>query len=153
MDLNHEKSPAPIFAAQCDLLSQPGSGRSLTVLLVEDEAFVRKAAAETLAAAGYNVIVATNAEEAVEICRQRSQPIDVLLADLIMPGMSGRELASEFRKLFPDSSVLLTTGYAEKIPDEHSTNGYIYLAKPFSASMLLQKLGDLVQTKQFDPTH
>lgn len=120
--------------------------------MVEDDAFVRKAAAKILEAAGYNVILASNAEEAANIGRQSPRPIDVLLADVIMPGISGPELATEFTKLFPNSSVLLMTGYSGKIPGEHSTNGYICLAKPFSAAMLLQKLRGLVQTAEFDAT-
>lgn len=157
MDLNNEISneipPAPIPEVHCKLLSQPGPGHGRTVLLVEDEAFVRKAGAEILEAAGYSVMVASNAEEAIATCRHSSLPIDLLLTDLIMPGMSGHELASEFTKLFPDSSVLLMTAYAEKIFGEHPTNRSIYLAKPFSANILLQKLCDLVQTVRSDAPH
>jgi two-component system, cell cycle sensor histidine kinase and response regulator CckA len=143
-NLNNEISAAPISAVQSDLLSKPSSGRGLTILLVEDETFVRKAAAEMLAAAGYSAITARSAEEAIDICRQRLQPIDLLLADLILPGMSGRESADEFAKRFPDSSILLMTGYAEKIPSQNFPSGFTHLAKPISAAMLLQKIQELL---------
>src|SRR5271169_5407250 len=61
-----------------------------TILLVEDEGFVRKVTAEVLESAGYKVVIAGNAGEALEVYRRLSGPVDLLLADVVMPGMSGR---------------------------------------------------------------
>lgn len=147
MDVDDEIQPSLIPRMPCQLLLKAGSCRGLTVLVVEDEDFVSKATAEILQAAGYSVLVARNAEQAIDICSQNSPSIDLLLADLILPRMSGRELANQFMRLFPGSSVLLMTGYAGKIPLENSTCGCMPLAKPFSAAMLLQKIHELLRTQ------
>ncbi|MFZ0278702.1 MAG: response regulator [Candidatus Sulfotelmatobacter sp.] len=86
-----------------------------TILLVEDEAFVRKVTAEVLESAGYRLVIAADAGEALAY-RGRLAP-DLLLADVIMPGMSGRELASEFTRLYPNTRVLLMSGYEEQLAD------------------------------------
>jgi CheY-like chemotaxis protein len=86
--------------------AQRQRGEPETILLVEDEAFVRKATAEVLESAGYGLLVAGSAAEALEICRQGCRPVDLLLADVVMPGMSGRELALEFKISCPRARVL-----------------------------------------------
>jgi two-component system, cell cycle sensor histidine kinase and response regulator CckA len=110
-----------------------------TILLVEDEAFVRRVTAEVLTAAGYDLLIARDAPEAFAVLKGYSASIDLLIADLIMPGLSGRELAVEFGRLFPRGGVLLMSGYAELIA---SNVGHreAYLAKPFSACALLMKV-------------
>src|SRR5580700_4654476 len=70
-----------------------------TILLVEDEAFVRAATAEVLESAGYRLVIAGSAAEALEAYRTCSLPVDLLLADIVMPGMNGRELATELERL------------------------------------------------------
>jgi len=108
-----------------------------TILLVEDEAFVRKVTAEVLQSAGYRLVIATSAAEALEAYRGCG-PFDLLLADVVLPGMSGRELASELESSRPGAKVLLMSGYAEQLaPCELSARGHEYLAKPFSTRMLL----------------
>jgi len=112
-----------------------------TILLVEDEAFVRNATAEILESAGYRLVIAATASEALAACRHCSWPVDLLLADIVMPGMSGRELAVELEDFYPHARVLLMSGYAEQLAwcgssacDKH------YLAKPFSIPMLLRRV-------------
>jgi two-component system cell cycle sensor histidine kinase/response regulator CckA len=108
------------------------------ILLVEDEGFVRNVIAETLQLAGYYVLTANDAQRALEICRSAAA-IDLLLTDLIMPGMSGLELRREFSALFPGGQVLLMSGHIERIAvDEFS------LMKPFSSGTLLRKVGELM---------
>jgi len=118
-------------AVQCE--------RRETILLVEDEAFVRKVTAEVLESAGYQVSVARNAEEALE-AYPGSVPIDLLLADVVMPGMSGRDLATEFESLSPMVRVLLVSGYTEQVAMCESSSYRRYLAKPFSVSILLARV-------------
>jgi CheY-like chemotaxis protein len=125
----------------------PGLGGSQTILLVEDEAFVREATAEALQSVGYTVLIARSATEALEAHRRSSQPVDLLLADVVMPGMSGYELAAEFLALCPSAPVLLMSGYVDELgfcsssPDSKT---YIdckkYLGKPFSIASLLGKV-------------
>lgn len=121
-----------------------------TILLVEDEAFVRKATAEVLESAGYRLVIARSAVEALDACQGCSQPVDLLLADIVMPGMNGRELATEFETLNPRSRVLLMSGYAEQLAVcELSPNGKQYLAKPFSMRTLLTKVRQVLDMNPF----
>jgi PleD family two-component response regulator len=87
-----------------------------TILLVEDEAFVRKVTAEVLESAGYRLVVAAGAGEALAY-RGRLAPPDLLLADVVMPGMSGRELAVELSRFYPSTRILLMSGFAEQLTD------------------------------------
>jgi len=125
-----------------------------TILLVEDEAFVRKAAAEVLESAGYRLMIAGSPAEALELCRESCETVDLILADVVMPGMSGHELAAKFEKLCPRSRVLLMSGYtesrhAERLP-QRSSHGNGYLAKPFSTQTLLKKVRELLDANLFD---
>jgi len=120
-----------------------------TILLVEDEAFVRKVTAEVLESAGYRLVLARNGAEALQACRQRSQMFDLLLADLVMPGMSGHELELEFRISCPSAGVLLMTGYPEQMARcESSDHDQGYLAKPFSTHTLLAAVHRVLKTNQ-----
>lgn len=122
-----------------------------TILLVEDEAFVRKVTAEVLESAGYKLVIARSAAEALEAYRRCSEPVDLLLADVVMPGMSGRELATEFEGLYPRARVLLMSGHAEQLAwCELSRYGKTYLAKPFSIRMLLRRVREVLDTNPFD---
>ena len=126
-------------------------GGSETILLVEDEAFVRKVTAEVLESAGYSLVIAKSAGDALRTYRRRSQPVDLLLADVVMPGMSGRELATEFASLYPCARILLMSGYAEQLAlCESSAYRKKYLAKPFSIPVLLRKVREVLDTSSFD---
>lgn len=129
-------------------LPEPGRPqRPQTILLVEDEAFVRKAAAEVLDSAGYGVIVAGGAAEALESCQKKLVRIDLLLTDVVMPGMNGCELAAKFEILFPEARVLLMTGYTDQITScDLSAYGQTCVAKPFSTSTLLSRVRELLDT-------
>jgi len=122
-----------------------------TILLVEDEGFVRKAAAEVLESAGYRLMIAGSSSEALEVCRESSETVDLLLADVVMPGMSGHELAAKFERLYPRPRVLLMSGYAERLPRrESSPYASGYLAKPFSTQTLLHKVREMLDANVFD---
>jgi CheY-like chemotaxis protein len=122
---------------------------SETILLVEDEAFVRKVTAEVLKSAGYRLIVASSAREALEACCGYPEGIDLLLADVVMPGMCGRELAARFEHLCPRAQILLMTGYAEQLAfSDLAPNDKKYLAKPFSARMLLSRVGEVLDANR-----
>jgi CheY-like chemotaxis protein len=126
-------------------------GRPETILLVEDEGFVRKVTAEVLGSAGYKLVIAGNGAEALDAYRRLSAPVDLLLADVVMPGMNGRDLAAEFETLCPRARVLLMSGYAGQLAwCEVSPYGKTYLAKPFSVSMLLRKVREVLDENPFD---
>ena len=123
-----------------------------TILLVEDEAFVRKATAEVLESAGYRLVTARSAAEALEAYRSSFRPVDLLLTDVILPGMSGRDLAAEFESLCPRARILLMSGQAEQLAGdvELSPNARKCLAKPFSIHTLLRKVREVLDTNPLD---
>ena len=142
---NSETENPPVFA---DV--GPWCGPE-TILLVEDEAFVRKATAEVLESAGYRLVVARSAAEALEAYRSCLWRVDVLLTDVIMPGMSGRDLAVEFASLCPRARVLLMSGHDEKLLElEPFRDGKSCLAKPFSTCELLRRIREVLDANPFD---
>jgi two-component system cell cycle sensor histidine kinase/response regulator CckA len=112
-----------------------GSG---TVLLVEDEPMVRTVAERALTRHGYTVITADNGEDALEIIA-RNEPIDLLISDVVMPGMDGPTMVREARQSRPDLKILFISGYAEeqlrKSIDIENVN---FLPKPFSVTDLAE---------------
>ena len=139
---------AIIGAASSDLCLCRGKE---TILLVEDEAFVRKATAETLESAGYRMVLAATAAQAKAAYRDCFEFVDLLLADVVLPGPSGHELAAEFLVLCPQVRILLMSGYAEQLTlCELSPYRKNYLAKPFSISTLLQRVRQVLDRTPFD---
>ncbi|MFL6776762.1 MAG: response regulator [Sphingomicrobium sp.] len=122
-----------------------GSG---TVLLVEDEPMVRSVAERALTRHGYQVITADNGEEALEILEQ-VETIDLLISDVVMPGMDGPTMVREARKSRPDLKILFMSGYAEeqlrKSIDIENVN---FLPKPFSVTELAEAARNAAATKQ-----
>ena len=83
------------------------------MLLVEDEEMLRRVACEVLEAQGYTVLVASNGQEAMQTAAQHVGPIDLLLTDVVMPGMSGRELAEALAPSHREMKVLFMSGYTD----------------------------------------
>lgn len=110
-------------------------GGEETVLLVEDEEEVRRLVRDILGSLGYEVLAARDGAEALELIQRFPGPIHLLLTDLVMPGMTGREVADELRAARPGSKVLFMSGYAEEAvgPDE-------LLQKPFAPDLLARKV-------------
>lgn len=129
-------------------LAQEGAPRgSETILLVEDEEGIRKLARRVLEQAGYIVLEAANGAMALEVSEQYRHQIHLLATDVIMPGLSGDELAQHLSALRPDMKVLYLTGYPE---DLVSRQGDLVqkrlLQKPFSPDALLQKVREVLDT-------
>jgi len=113
-----------------------------TILLVEDEPFVREATRIILEKAGFLVLAAENAIEATQIYESYEFPIDIVMTDMILPGRSGLELGKELRERSPQVSVLITSGYGDAEYDiEDPESRTYFLAKPYSRSELVGKLG------------
>jgi PAS domain S-box-containing protein len=122
---------------------RPGGDR--TILVVEDEEMVRRMAERTLRRAGYQVRVAANGQEAIRICRESTDPIDLLLTDVVMPGMNGRELARLLRQERPDLLVLLMSGYTHlQLQLEREAGEISFLQKPFTVDQLLARVREAV---------
>src|SRR5829696_9015325 len=112
-----------------------GSG---TVLLVEDEPMVRSVAERALTRHGYKVITADNGEDALEVL-DRGEHIDLLVSDVVMPGMDGPAMVEEARKSRPDIKVLFMSGYAEEqLRNSINVDNVSFLPKPFSVQELAE---------------
>ena len=117
-------------------------GRAETVLVVEDDPAVRRYIKIVLERQGYRVIAAADANDALEQMARGSVPIDLLMTDIVMPGMSGLELASRAAELAPGLKVLLASGYTESMIMHHGMldPGVPFLQKPYSPSQLADQV-------------
>ncbi|MGB6876341.1 MAG: PAS domain S-box protein [Candidatus Acidiferrales bacterium] len=113
-----------------------------TILLVEDEKGVRDLAREYLAQEGYEVLEAQNAEDALKLARTHAGGIQLLFTDVVMAGMSGRQLAEEMQKLRPGIRVLYMSGYTDEAIVHHGLlgRGMVLLQKPFTLNSLALKI-------------
>src|SRR5262249_13360453 len=112
-----------------------------TILLAEDAKLVRELTRELLETRGYKIIEAASGEEAIEVCKNHPGTINLILTDIIMHKMTGRELAENAVRLRPGIKVLLMSGYADEITREHIVKtGFHFIAKPFTSNALATKI-------------
>ncbi len=138
-----DSAPTP-RAEKAWAASQRGSE---TVLLVEDEESLRRLAREFLENKGYTVLEAGNGEEAVSACEKYERPIHLMVTDVVMPGMSGRELAACLKVPRPDMKVLYVSGYTDEAITHHGVleAGVAFLQKPFTAEDLLRRVYEVLR--------
>ena len=119
-----------------------------TILLVEDEGNLRRLAREYLELQGYRVLEAAEGSTAVQISKVHEGPIHLLLTDVIMPGMNGRELAQHISAARPETKVLYMSGYTENAIGHNGTldAGIILLQKPFTLPALKAKVREMLDT-------
>ena len=117
-----------------------------TILLVEDNAGLRKLATRVLAPAGYTVLGAASGEEALRVLERQEGPVHLLLSDVVMPGMSGRDLAEQLAQTRPEMKVLFMSGYTDDTVVQHGVlNAQVaFLSKPFTAAALLRKVREVL---------
>jgi CheY-like chemotaxis protein len=124
-----------------------------TILLVEDQTQLRALSREFLEKLGYTVLQAAHAEEAVRVSCGFPGQIDLLLTDVVMPGVNGREMANKLKPLRPDMKVLYVSGYTQ---DAFAISGMIdpneaFLDKPFPPEKLAQKIREVLNTASTAP--
>jgi two-component system, cell cycle sensor histidine kinase and response regulator CckA len=119
-----------------------------TVLLVEDDDQVRQLAARALTSRGYSVMEASCGESALELLKAAEKPVQILVTDVVMPGMGGPELVKEAKALFPALPVIFMSGYAEdgfRRQADADENAH-FLGKPFSLKDLTAKVKDVLES-------
>jgi two-component system cell cycle sensor histidine kinase/response regulator CckA len=138
--------PVPAHALPAALpIAEGKRGGSETLLVVEDEAAVRTLVASALGKAGYRVLIASSAEEALKIADGREGEIDLLLTDAMMPGQSGIDLARALISRRPDLPVVLMSGYTEEtLPLDNVEERFSLLHKPFTPRELRQRIREVL---------
>lgn len=114
-----------------------------TILVVDDEESVIRSLTATLAKLGLKVQVAQSGPEGIERFLRHREEILLVLADIVMPGMYGIELADELRKIDPEVKILLMSGYPERKPEADAARGFGFIEKPILAVQLLNAIESL----------
>jgi PAS domain S-box-containing protein len=143
--LPRHDEPAPLSAVEDSAI--PGGSES--ILVVEDEPAVRRLAREALTARGYVVQEAADGEEALRLVEQHHGPLDLLLTDVVMPRMGGRELAEAVIERFPSTRVLFMSGYTDDAVVRQGLlkSGAAFVQKPFTLTRLLHRVREVLDVK------
>ena len=136
--LSAETAPDSVSFAR---VTDPQRSRG-TILLVEDEAFLREVTCEILESAGYRVLKTRNAAEATSTFGEYKSIVRLLLTDVVLPAQNGRDLAHDLRSVCPKLKILFISGYPENVVTRHGIqeDGMFYLSKPFSLQSLTRKV-------------
>lgn len=134
-----DEAPEHLLKDKNDRLPHQGHE---TVLLVEDEDSVRQMAVKLLNRLGYHVMYAANGAEALELVGHYHEPIDLLMTDVVMPGINGRELAEKLVLLHPEMKVLYASGYTENVIVHHGVvdSSLNFIGKPYNLGTLSRKI-------------
>ena len=139
---------APLSLPSAAPLPEVAIGGTETILLVEDEEDVREVVSRMLDQIGYRVLVAAGPAEAISLSQEYQDPIHLLFTDVVMPGMSGRELANHLQAQHPHLKVLFMSGYTANAVVHHGVldPGIPFINKPFKFRILLQKIREVLDT-------
>jgi PAS domain S-box-containing protein len=139
------ENPAQAEAAPAGEGGSDGGGNE-TILLVEDSDVVRSYTAEILRSSGYDVLEAASGEEAIRIAGEHPRPIDMLLSDVVMPGVTGGEVSARLSASRPEMKTLFVSGYPEDtIGKKRLLDGNApFLGKPFTPGELLRKIREIL---------
>jgi len=117
-----------------------------SILLVEDESFVREVTAEILETAGYHVLKARSAAEAIRQFNEHQHEVELLLVDVVLPGRSGCDVVKELKRNTPALKTIFISGYPQNRASQPADQS-VYLPKPFSVGLLMQKIRDVITSK------
>jgi CheY-like chemotaxis protein len=120
-----------------------------TILLVEDEDAVRDVSSRLLSRAGYTVIEARDGKEALDICTDVSTDIDLVITDMVMPEIGGRELARRVREMRPGVPIVFMSGYTDDddLTRSYLETGSVFIEKPFTPELLLSRTRELLSSR------
>lgn len=124
-------------------MSTSTGGAAPTILLAEDQALLRELGQTILSQAGYNVVTAPDARELRSLLSDYPEAVDLLLTDVLMPGLSGQELAHLARERWPEIRVIYMSGYPNH-ELENLLGDAAFLQKPFTPSELMAKVKELI---------
>jgi CheY-like chemotaxis protein len=121
-----------------------------TILLVEDDEMVRALGQTILQLRGYTILEARNAKEALHVAEEHQGPIHLMLTDTVMPGLSGPELAERLASIRPDTKVLYTSGYTDKVKTHRHLTALsaAFLQKPYTPETLTRKIREVLNSSQ-----
>jgi CheY-like chemotaxis protein len=127
----------------------PDPGTSRRILVVEDEPPVRGLIRKVLERKGYDVLTASDGETALQVAADRPGEIDLLIADLVMPGMSGREVAEKLAIMEPDMATILISGYTtdDLVRAGIEQGDYVFVPKPFSPETLTTRVAEVLRAR------
>jgi len=146
IDLPAARSGEVVTGTAAAQTTVPAGTGSATVLLVEDESSIRRLTRRMLESGGYRVLDAEDGAGALKIAAEYDGPIDLLLSDVMMRGLSGPELAAQLRELRPEAKVLLVSGIPRAEHGDGTDTGMdAFLPKPFNAADLLTKVREVLQ--------
>ena len=142
-----EPSP-PKKAAPAEITTLSLSAGTKTILLVEDSDIVRELTRNVLDISGYAILEASSPEDAIRLCESHGGEIHLLLTDVVMPGMSGRDLSDRLKRVRPGMKVLYMSGYTEEAIVEHGIldAGLHFIPKPFSPASMAQKILEVLNS-------
>jgi DNA-binding NtrC family response regulator len=125
---------------------RPAAGK--TILVLDDEADVCKLVATMLASNGYKALTADSGESAIKVFKKSKQPVDLLLLDVVSPGLAGPAVADRIAELQPGLRVLFMSGYGNTSVVQRYVvdKGYAFLKKPFTADQLAKKVREVLDS-------
>jgi PAS domain S-box-containing protein len=129
--------------------AEPIPGGKESILIIDDEALVRELGEHMLAKFGYNVLTAPGSESGLRIYREKKDAIDLIVLDMIMPGMGGRKCLEEILKINPDAKVIIASGYSvDGNPKSLKAEGAMgFIKKPFNVREMLTSIRDILDGK------
>jgi len=137
-------TPAPAPVREEPILAP--NGKRGTILLVDDEEYVRSLAERALSRGGYRVLLASDGAEAVETFRKERRSIDLVVLDLTMPVMDGRQAMTAIRSIDPSVKIVLSSGFTEyDLSSRGDAGNAIFLQKPYLPSQLVEVVAGVVK--------
>jgi len=146
-----ELATTPLKTENAEVELAP-SGGSETILIVEDEDVVRGLAQKILEQSGYRVVAASRGAEAIRLCQQRTESIDLLLTDVVMPETSGKEVADRMSELLPGLRVLFMSGYTDEAIVHHGVldSNVEFIQKPFTPAALVKRVREVLDAESLN---